>query len=197
MMEVYQDDNSNSIIQHTNAINLNDSVSSTCTKAGPLTACCFVDDNKTVAIVLTEKAYNGGCTVNQIGSNADVNVHVDSSTDDHALSAPAVTIFGRGETPVADWFSRCDGLEFGGPINEDLLSMDYSVPININQGETNSIHLDPMESIYYQEMQLPSNSSMAMPAYKESDLGQHGLLQANVQPQYVDCLLYTSPSPRD
>ena len=137
-------------------------------------SCFFVDDNRAVAIVLSERAYNNSYTVNNDGEN--VNVGMANTGNDQHSNVPAVTILGRGDTPVADWSSRCDGLEFGGPINEDLLSMDYATHYNMEHQVMNN-YIQPHDS-YYQEM-LVTNVSSNMdqlttidPLYKNGNVEQ-------------------------
>ena len=119
------------------------------------TSCIFVDDSRDVAIVLNETAYNNSYNISDHGR------HVDSLKEDNSNEqkdkVPAVTILGRGETPVADWSSRCDGLEFGGPINEDLLSMNFSTNSNLNQETMN--YIEPHNSPYYQEIPVAEENS--------------------------------------
>ena len=61
-------------------------------------------DNDSVEIVVSEKLY---------------------SHREEALSMPAVTIFCKGETPLADWTSS-GNFTFGFGLNEELLSMSYA-----------------------------------------------------------------------
>jgi len=157
--DVYKEGINTRAMQQENSI-LHDTISSaTFVQSSSPSSCFFVDDNRAVAIVLSERAYNNSYTVNNDGQN--VNVGAASIGTEKQSSVPAVTILGRGDTPVADWSSRCDGLEFGGPINEDLLSMDYATPYNMEHPVINN-YIQPHDS-YYQEMlvtNVTSNMSM-------------------------------------
>ena len=160
--DIYQEGFTIPAMQQGNSGGVNEPLSSeTNIQVGSPTSCFFVDDNRAVAIVLSERAYNNSYNINDDGQNVDISMK-DNGNEQHA-NVPAVTILGRGETPVADWSSRCDGLEFGGPINEDLLSMDYSTHFNINHEVINFV--DPHDSSYYQEIQVPEgNSNLEMGA---------------------------------
>ena len=146
-------------MQQKNSI-LHDTISpATFVQSSSPSSCFFVDDNRAVAIVLSERAYNNSYPNNTDGQN--VNVGTANIGNEQHSSVPAVTILGRGDTPVADWSSRCDGLEFGGPINEDLLSMDYATPYNVTH-QVISNYIQPHDS-YYQEMLVTNvNSNMSM-----------------------------------
>ena len=107
-------------------------------------SCFYVDENKDVAIVLNETAYYSYATSETKG--LDLSISTENITNDIESTVPAVTILGRGETPVADWSSKCDGLEFGGPVNEDLLSMEYVTPVDIRHQMNN--YIQPHEPFY-------------------------------------------------
>lgn len=150
MSNEYDNRTGGSAMQDVEAFNQNDSISSaTGAQSGSQNTCYFIDDTRAVAIALNEKAYN-----NYSGNGNDNVMSMSTSDIDNDTSAnvPAVTILGRGETPVADWSSKCDGLEFGGPINEDLLSMEYLKPYDIDQHSYNS-GIQPRDS-YYQEVMV-------------------------------------------
>ena len=169
----YEDGATVAVMQQMNTSYQNDSVSSlTENQSGPQNSRFFVDDNKAVAIVLSEEAYNNN---NNSGNNGNtvINMHPVDMDNDSSTNVPAVTILGRGETPVADWSSRCDGLEFGGPINEDLLSMEYMTPYNMNSHDFNNC-IQPHDS-YYQEVMVvkPNNGNIAMDTSFQNEVNEH------------------------
>ena len=137
---LYQEDFASPVMQHGNTSMINDQVSPAgYAQVDSPNTCFYVDDNRAVAIVLSESAYNNNYAVN----NHEQTMNIGTVDDiDPNVNVPAVTILGRGETPVADWSSRCDGLEFGGPVNEDLLSMDYVPSFDMEPQVINFIQPD-------------------------------------------------------
>jgi len=166
----YDDQIAGSAGREMDTYNQNDSISSaTLTQSESQNSCYYVDDKRAVAIVLSEKAYN----YSDNGRNQVMNMNTSDMDNDSTSNAPAVTILGRGETPVADWSSRCDGLEFGGPINEDLLSMDYMKPYDMEHNAYNT-YMEPRDT-YYQEVIIAkaNNGNMVTePSYENEVSGQ-------------------------
>ena len=166
----YDDQIAGSAGREMDSYNQNDSISSaTLTQSESQNSCYYVDDKRAVAIVLSEKAYN----YSDNGRNQVMNMNTSDMDNDSTSNAPAVTILGRGETPVADWSSRCDGLEFGGPINEDLLSMDYMKPYDMEHNAYNT-YMEPRDT-YYQEVIIAkaNNGNMVTePSFENEVSGQ-------------------------
>merc|ERR1712018_27226 len=121
-------------------------------------SCFYVDENKDVAIVLNETAYYSYATSETKG--LDLSLSTENITNHIESTVPAVTILGRGETPVADWSSKCDGLELGGPVNEDLLSMKYVTPIDIRHQINN--YIQPHEPFYQHMVITNVNTGLAI-----------------------------------
>ena len=165
----YDDRAAGSAPQEIDAYNQNDSISSaTITQSESQNSCYYVDDKRAVAIVLSEKAYN--CS--DQGRSHAMDTSTSDMDNDSNSNVPAVTILGRGETPVADWSSRCDGLEFGGPINEDLLSMDYVKQYDM--GNAYNTCMQPPDTYYQEDMitKAHNGSTTTEPAYETAVIEQ-------------------------